>query len=64
MDSLQRLRSENPDVAQMLDAFGEIDNAYSEALEAIGGAKKPRLTFSSSAEFTVSFHSSDVSKAS
>ena len=54
-NELRRLREDDPDVAFILDLFGEIERVYQGALEAMGTASKPAPEVMNSAEGTVSF---------
>ena len=55
-NELGRLREEEPDVAYVLDVFGEIERVYSDTLEAMGVTRKHVPEVKNSAEVTLSFH--------
>jgi hypothetical protein len=61
MDPLQELRTANPDVEQMMNAYAEIDAAYKDILAAMGQETRPALTVINSADLSVSFQGSSTS---
>ncbi len=54
-NELRRLREDDPDVALVLDVFGEIERVYSDTLEAMGVTSKYTPEVRNSAEVTLSF---------
>jgi hypothetical protein len=57
---LERLRSEDADLAEVLDAFEEIEHAYAEVLDAMSGREnQPPVT--NSADVTISMAPLDES---
>ena len=63
-DELLRLRENDPDVALILDAFGEIERVYRDALEAMGVTSKHTPEVRNSADVTVSFRPTASSSGS
>ncbi len=55
---LQQLSTEDPDLALILDVYGEIDRVYREALKAMGDTTETIPDVMNSSEVTVSFHPS------
>jgi hypothetical protein len=55
-NELYRLREEEPDVAHVLDVFGEIERVYRDTLEAMGVTRKHVPEVRNSAEVTLSFN--------
>lgn len=55
-NELRRLREDDPDVALVLDVFGEIERVYRDALEAMGVTSKHTPEVMNSAEVTISFY--------
>jgi hypothetical protein len=64
LNVLNRLREDDPDVAHILDVFGEIERIYHEALEAMGAVNKSVHAVGNSAEVTVSFRSTAIMSTS
>jgi len=56
---LQELREGDRDVAQVLDAYSELERVYQGALEAMGASHRQESGTMNSAEVTLSFKSSD-----
>lgn len=56
-NELRQLREDNPDVAHVLDVFGEIERVYRDAMEAMGATGKSIPEVRNSAEVTLSFRS-------
>lgn len=54
-DEIEKLRSNEPEVARILDVFGEIDRVYSDVLKAMGVPGTPISEVSNSAKVVVSF---------
>jgi len=54
-EELRQLRENDPEIALVLDVFGEAERIYHEALEAMGVTGAPTLEVQNSAEVTVSF---------
>jgi hypothetical protein len=54
-NELRRLREEDPDVALVLDVYGEIERVYHDTLEAMGVTGRYTPEVRNSAEVTVSF---------
>lgn len=54
-DELQQLLKANPDVALILEAFGEIERVHGSALEAMGLRKQYVSDSKSSSEVAISF---------
>lgn len=54
-NELRRLREDDPDVALILDVFGEIERVYRDTLEAMGATNKHTPEVRNSAEVTISF---------
>jgi hypothetical protein len=57
-EELKRLRDQNPDLAQILDAFSAIDQVYQQSLEAMGLINEELPSVKNSAEVTLSLGSS------
>lgn len=55
-EELDQLRQNDPDVALVLDVYEEINQVYSEIIEAMVGKSKPILEVMNSANLTISFH--------
>jgi hypothetical protein len=55
-NELYRLREEDPDVAHVLDVFGEIEHVYRDTLEAMGVTRKHVPEVRNSSEVTLSFN--------
>lgn len=54
-NELRRLREDDPDVALVLDVFGEIERVYHGTLEAMGVISQQTPEVMNSAEVTISF---------
>ena len=54
-NELCRLREDDPDVALVLDVFGEIERVYRDTLEAMGVTSKYTPDVRNSAQETLSF---------
>ncbi len=57
-NDLLKLRANDPDLAQVLDAFAQVDAVYREALKASGAIPEQSLQVANSADITVSFDTS------
>lgn len=55
-EELRRLRENDPDIALILDKFGEINRVYCGSLEAMGSVRKHVSTVRSSADVTYSIN--------
>lgn len=53
---LHQLSENEPDVALILDIYGEIERVYHDALEAMGATRTLTSEVRNSAEVTISFH--------
>lgn len=54
-EELRRLREHDPDVALVLDVFGEIERVYRDTLEAMGVTSRHTPEVKNSAEVIISF---------
>lgn len=54
-EELLRLRESDPDLAQVLDAFAQVDAIYRESLKASGAIAEQSLRVANSADVTISF---------
>jgi hypothetical protein len=54
-EELMKLRTSDPDLARVLDAFAQVDAIYHEALKASGAIPETSLRVENSANVTVSF---------
>lgn len=53
---LRQLAEDEPDVALILEIYGEIDRVYRDALEAMRSTNNPTPEARNSAQMTISFH--------
>ncbi len=54
-EELLKLRESDPELAQVLDAFAQLDAVYREALKAMGAVPEQSLRVANSADVAVSF---------
>jgi len=55
-NELRQVLENEPDIALLLNVFGEIERTYHETLEVMGITSKPIPEVGNSAEVTISFH--------
>ena len=63
-NELRQLRDNDPDLALVLDVFGEIERVYCDTLEAMGVTQEHVPEIRNSAEVTISFRPTSSSSGS